>query len=122
MTYELENVGKISFLDVSVIRQSNNKFETTVYRKNTNTDIYLNWFSHAPNIWKRGTLKVLINRAYTLCLTDYHLKYKFRYLKKVFVERNKYPRWLVKQMVMNRPTQMFLRALLTDLMTEVIVQ
>ena len=48
-TCELENVGKLSFLDVLVIRQSNNKFETTVYCKNTNTDIYLNWLSHAPN-------------------------------------------------------------------------
>ena len=29
-TRELENVGKLSFLDALVIRQSNNKFETTV--------------------------------------------------------------------------------------------
>ena len=98
-TYELENVGKLSFLDVLVIRQSNNKFETTAYRKNTNTNIYLNWSSHALNTWKRGTLKVLINRAYTLCSTDYHLKEELCYLEKVFVERNRYPRWLVKQMM-----------------------
>ena len=70
-----------------------------MYRKNTNTDIYLNWLSHAPNTWKRGTLKVLINRTYTLCSTDYHLKEELRYLEKVFVERNNYPRWLVKQMM-----------------------
>ena len=81
-TFELENVGKLSFLDILVIRQSNNKFQTPVYRKNTNTDTYLNWFSHAPNTWKRGTLKVLINRAYTLCSTDYHLKEELRYLEK----------------------------------------
>ena len=47
----------------------------------------------------KGTLKVLINRAYTLCSTDYHLKEELRYLEKVFVERNNYPRWLVKQMM-----------------------
>ena len=70
-----------------------------LYRKNTNTDIYLNWLSHAPNTWKRGTLKVLINRVYTLCSTNYHLKEELRYLEKVFVERNSYPRWLVKQMM-----------------------
>ena len=29
-TYELENVGRLSFLDVLVIRQSNNRFKTTV--------------------------------------------------------------------------------------------
>ena len=70
-----------------------------MYRKNTNTDIYLNWLWHAPNTWKRGTLKVMINRTYKLCSTDYHLKEELRYLEKVFVERNNYPRWLVKQMM-----------------------
>ena len=80
ITYEIENVGKLSILDVLVIKQSNNKFETTAYRKNTNTDIYLNWFSHAPNTWKRGKLKVLINCTYTLRSTDYHLKEELCYL------------------------------------------
>ena len=28
--HEIENIGKLSFLDVLVIRQSNNRFETTV--------------------------------------------------------------------------------------------
>ena len=56
-TYELEHehVCKLSFVDVLVIRQSNNKFETTVYHKKTNTSIYLNWLSQVPNTWKRGT-------------------------------------------------------------------
>ena len=54
--YELENVGKLFFIDVLVIRQSNNKFDTAVYCKNGNTDVYLNWFPNAPNSWKRGTL------------------------------------------------------------------
>ena len=79
-------MGKLSFLDVLVIRQSNDKFETTVYRKNTNMDIYLNWFSHAPNTSKRGTLKVLTNLVYTLCSMDYHLKEELRCLERVFVE------------------------------------
>ena len=42
---------------------------------------------------------MLINCVYTLCSTDYHLKEELRYLEKVFVERNNYPRWLVKQMM-----------------------
>ena len=82
-THELENVDKLSFFDVLIIRQSNNKFETTF-------EICLNWFSDAPNTWKRGTLKVLVNRAYTLCSTVYHLTEELRYLEKVFVERNNY--------------------------------
>ena len=56
-TYELEHehVLKLSFVDVLVIRQSNNKFETTVYYKKTNINIYLNWLSQLLNTWKRGT-------------------------------------------------------------------
>ena len=39
-TYEIENDGKLPFLDVLVIRKDY-EVETTVYRKSTNNDIYL---------------------------------------------------------------------------------
>ena len=42
---------------------------------------------------------MLINRAYTLCSTDFNLKQELRCLEKVFVERNNYLQWLVKQMM-----------------------
>ena len=70
-----------------------------MYRKNKKYGHNLNWFPHVPNTWKRGILKALINRAYTLCSTNYHLKEELRYLEKVFVERNNYPRSLVKQIM-----------------------
>ena len=46
-TYEIENDGKLSFLDVLVIRKDY-EVETTVYRKRTNNDIYLHWQSLFP--------------------------------------------------------------------------
>ena len=42
LTYELENQNKLPFLDILLIRRGT-KIETTVYRKSTNNDIYLNW-------------------------------------------------------------------------------
>ena len=51
-TYELEEANKILFLDVLVIRKDNGNMETSVYRKATHTDVYLNWNAHAPNTWK----------------------------------------------------------------------
>ena len=54
-TYEIENDGKLLFLDVLVIRKDY-ETETTVYRKSTNNDIYLHWQSFSPTAWKRGTL------------------------------------------------------------------
>ena len=62
-TYEVETDSKISFLDVLVIRDSNNNINTTVYGKSTNNDIYLNFESFAPDKCKWGTLKTLTKRA-----------------------------------------------------------
>ena len=45
---EIESENKISFLDVVLIG-SNSLISTKVYRKNTNTEIYINWNSFAPN-------------------------------------------------------------------------
>ena len=53
LTYELEQDNKISFLDVLITRENDGKMETCVNRKPTQTDVYLNWNAHAPNIWKR---------------------------------------------------------------------
>ena len=51
-THELENDGVIPFLDVKIKRNENEEIETSVHRKETNTDIYMNWHSHAPSSWK----------------------------------------------------------------------
>ena len=51
-THEVEENQKITFLDVLIIRTRDNKLETTVFRKETNTDLYMNWNSHAPIQWK----------------------------------------------------------------------
>ena len=95
--YELENENKLPFVDILLIRRGT-KIETTVYRKSTNNDIYLNWGSFAPVTWKRGTL---FNRAYIVCSTDYHLKKELDHLRYVFQKHNNYPKWVIKQ-VANR--------------------
>ena len=46
-TYKVEHNEKLPFLDVLLIKNANN-IDTTVYKKPTNADIYLNWNSHAP--------------------------------------------------------------------------
>ena len=68
-TYEVEHKGKISFLDVLLIR-CDGKLKTTVFRKETNNDIYLHWRFFAPITWKKGTLRTLVRRAYTVCSND----------------------------------------------------
>ena len=46
-TNEGEHNGKISFLDV-LLMKSNGKFETTVSRQKTNSDMFLHWRTLAP--------------------------------------------------------------------------
>ena len=93
-TYEIEKESKTSFLDILIIRIGQ-KIETLVYRKSTNTDIYIHWDSCAPSSWKGSTLKTLIMRAYTISSNDSYLKLELKYLRKVFHERNGYPQWFI---------------------------
>ena len=59
-TYEKEKDDSISFLDVKVIRKSDGSFDTNIHRKQTDTNIHVNWNAFAPKIWKIGTVKGLI--------------------------------------------------------------
>ena len=45
-TFELEKNKQITFLDVLVKRTVANQIETCVHRKETSTDLYINWNLH----------------------------------------------------------------------------
>ena len=45
----------------------------------------------------RRTLKMLLNEAYIVCSTDYHLNKKLDHLRYVFQEHNNYLKWIIKQ-------------------------
>lgn len=97
-TYEIENEGKISFLDVQLNRKNDNEqIETTVYRKKTDSDIYLHWNSFAPLKWKRGTLRTLLLRAHIICSNVTHLEKEIAHIHYVFHDLNGYPWWIIHQ-------------------------
>ena len=100
-TYELEKYQRISFIDVSIRRLTNGKLETTAFRKETNTDVYMNWNSHAPMQWKIGTLKNLVKRSIIICSDQHLLQKELDYLRKVFVEINDYPSKTVENIIKN---------------------
>ena len=90
LTVEVEKEGRISFLDVLMIRDKNN-IETIVHRMFINNSICLNWAWHAPNKWKMGTLGTLVRRAYDICLANEHLENELCHIKKVCHVENQYP-------------------------------
>ena len=62
-TVELEKDGKLPFLDCLLEVGNDGKILSTVYRKQTHTDRYLNYRSHHPIHVKRGAIKSLYDRA-----------------------------------------------------------
>ena len=62
-TKEIEENGKIPFLDCLVTRDNNNRLNTTVYRKPTHTDRLLDQSSYNPTSHKATTIQTLIDKA-----------------------------------------------------------
>ena len=99
-THEIEENQEITFLDVLITRTRDDKLEKTVFRKETNTDLYINWNSHAPIQWKRGSLKNLIQRSISICFSeDELLEDELNYLRNVFIKVNDYPLKLVNSII-----------------------
>ena len=64
-TKELEQHNQLPYLDV-LVTKSVDKFETTVFRKKTNTKLYVKWSSLCPTKFKRNLFKCFLNRAYCI--------------------------------------------------------
>ena len=87
-TREIEENGKIPFLDCLVSRDDNNKLRTTVYRKPTHTDRLLDQSSYNSTSHKALTIKTLRRWAQLVCDTPDSLGDKNRYLERVFDKNN----------------------------------
>ena len=70
---------------------------TAVYRNKTNNNIDLNWNAFAPVGWKQGTLRTLVQRSYLVSSTETYLKEELTHLEKAFIEKNNYPKYVIKQ-------------------------
>lgn len=62
-TMEEEENSKLAFLDVLLERKADGSIDTSVYRKTTHTNRYLQYKSHHPVHVKRGMVRCLFNRC-----------------------------------------------------------
>ena len=85
-TMEEEVDRQIAFLDV-LVRREGNKLTTSVYRKKTHTDRYLDYNSHHHPRVLAGVVKCLKNRAVSICDTEY-LQEEIRHLDDAFRSNN----------------------------------
>ena len=90
-----ENNNKLAFLDVLVERNYNGSLNTSVYRKESDTKIYINWEAYAPKEWKIGTLKGLFRRAFLVSSSEESLNREISHLKYVFKNINCYPSGII---------------------------
>ena len=63
---DLESENQLPFLDV-LVRREGNRLRTSVYRKPTHTDRYINFNSHHHPRVLRGTIQCLKDRVYHVC-------------------------------------------------------
>ena len=93
-TMEREQKNKIAFLDVLIERKPKS-FVTSVYRKPTHTDRYINFASHHHPRTKTGVISCLRKRADEICQP--HLRTaEINRLKKAF-EAGGYPSKVIGQ-------------------------
>ena len=85
---EIENNNSIAFLDV-LVSKNNCRLTTTVHRKPTHTDRYLNYRSNHHPLIKLGIIKCLRNRALNVC-SEGNLPSELNRLYNVF-RANGYP-------------------------------
>lgn len=96
-TYETEDNRMLPFLDVMIERKESH-LETSVYRKKTNSDLYMNWNSHSPRTWKIGTLRNLVRRAIMISSPS-KLQEELSHLRKVFTKNNNYPEQITNKII-----------------------
>ena len=97
-TYEMVVESKLAFLDI-LLHLDGHDIITTVYRKVTNNDVYLNWYSFCPREWKRGTFRSLVQQAYIICSSLHLLKQELKHLEDVFVMNNNFTIWFAKKIL-----------------------
>jgi hypothetical protein len=87
-TNEPETEGSIPFLDVRVHLNDDGSTKTTVYRKPTHTDQYLNGLSHHPLEHKRSVVRSLLNRADNIVSDPHDRSQEVSHIKKVLKVNN----------------------------------
>ena len=81
---ELEENGRIPFLDILISKRNDSTLSHEVHRKKTHTDRYVHAKSHHHPVQKIGVINTLVTRAMRLS-DEEHIEQELRHLKEVFI-------------------------------------
>ena len=88
--------GAMPFLDILVTLGRDGSLSTSVYRKPTHTDLYLQWDSHHTLTAKYSVIGTLQHRANTICSNTQLLHKEEQHLKNA-LKNCKYPTWALNR-------------------------
>ena len=88
--------GSLPFLDVLVTPQSDGTLATSVYRKPTHTNQYLQWDSHNSISAKYSVISSLFHRAKEVCSTKQQLKEEHDQIQQALT-LCRYPNWALNR-------------------------
>jgi hypothetical protein len=95
-TLELEFNNSISFLDVRVTQDEEEKLTTSQYRKPTHTGLYMLWDSNQNRRYKLGLIKTLVIRIHRLCSKQSIINDELNLLRKTLTD-NGYPPHIIRR-------------------------
>ena len=80
----------MSFLDVE-IKILDDRIESTVYRKQSNTGLVMNYYAVCPKAWKSGLITCFLHRAKLICSNIHLFNSEVNKLRNIF-SQNAYPK------------------------------
>ena len=93
-TIEKEENNQLPFLGIKIHRENNGSLSTTIYRKPTHTNQYLNFNSNHHLQHKRSVVRTLIHRANNAITNETDKKEEIKYIKDI-ISANDYKKWMI---------------------------
>ena len=93
---EVRDDGSMPFLDILITPKEDGSLSTSVFRKPTHTDLYLQWDSHHTISSKYSVAGTLYHRAKTICSDPQLLKKEEDHLCQA-LQKYKYPTWAINR-------------------------
>ena len=91
--------GSMPFLNILITPRNDGSLQTSVYRKCTHTDLYLQWDSHHTIPSKYSVVGTLYHRAKTICSNQDVLHKEEQHLFQA-LKKCKYPTWALNRVKM----------------------
>ena len=104
---DVERDGKISFLDINITREEG-KLITSIYKKDTFSGVYSNFYSFIPREYKKGLLNTLLYRAYMISSSFLLFHEEINKLKEI-CQKNSFPLHFIDRLIQKFLNNLFLK-------------